>query len=119
MYLLRFQGVFIESRFTWLVTELAEGGELFSVAASGAVTESQVRRYMWQILQAVSYLHKHCIGHRDISLENVLLKDDVVRVMDFGMAVRSHSASGMPLRYFKTVGKDFYRPPECYVPVTA
>jgi serine/threonine protein kinase len=71
---------------------------------------------MWQLLQAVSYLHRHCIGHRDVSLENVLLKDGVVRVMDFGMAVRSRSASGTPLRYFRAVGKDFYRAPECYVP---
>jgi len=37
-------------------------------------------------------------------------------LMDFGMAVRSHSASGTPLRYFRAVGKDFYRAPECYVP---
>merc|ERR1719231_353442 len=36
--------------------------------------------------------------------------------MDFGMAVQSHSASGTPLQYFRAVGKDFYRAPECYVP---
>lgn len=36
--------------------------------------------------------------------------------MDYGMAVRSHSSSGTPLRYFREVGKNFYRAPECYVP---
>merc|ERR550532_2469607 len=38
--------------------------------------------------------------------------------MDFGMAVRSHSAAGLALRYFRGVGKDFYRAPELYVPET-
>jgi len=66
--------------------------------------------------QACEYLHRHSIGHRDISLENVLLKDGDIRLMDFGMAVRSHSADGTPLRFFREVGKTFYRPPECYVP---
>lgn len=36
--------------------------------------------------------------------------------MDFGMSVRSHSSGGMPLRFFRAVGKNYYRPPECYVP---
>ena len=36
--------------------------------------------------------------------------------MDFGMAVCSHSSLGAPLRYFREVGKAFYRAPECYVP---
>jgi len=117
VYLLKMLGVFSENKFTWLVTEFAEGGELFDVAAAGGLSEARVQEYMWQMLQAVEYLHRHYIGHRDISLENVLLKDDTVRLMDYGMAVRSHSNSGTPLRYFREVGKAFYRGPECYVPI--
>merc|ERR1712139_278630 len=118
VYLLKMLGVYSEpeNRFTWLVTEFADGGELFDVASAGRVGEARAREYTWQLLQAVKYLHRHHIGHRDISLENVLLKDGVVRLMDFGMAVRSHTSSGEPLRYFRAVGKDFYRAPECYVP---
>jgi serine/threonine protein kinase len=115
-YLLKMHGVFAESQHTWLVTEFADGGELFNVAAAGPIAEKTVQQYMWQLLQAVGYLHQHQIGHRDISLENVLLKGGVVRLMDYGMAVRSHSSSGVPLRYYREVGKAFYRSPECYVP---
>merc|ERR1719281_682320 len=69
------------------------------------------------MLQAVAYLHKHHIGHRDISLENTLLtKSGTSQVMDFGMSVRSHSSSGLALRYFRAAGKPGYRAPECYVP---
>jgi len=116
LYLLKMLGVFSEDTYTWLVTEFADGGELFDVAASGGIAQKRIQEYMWQLLQAVGYLHRHSIGHRDISMENVLLKDDTVRLMDFGMAVCSHSSSGAPLRYFCEVGKPFYRAPECYVP---
>ncbi|CAK0905547.1 unnamed protein product, partial [Prorocentrum cordatum] len=117
--LLRLLGVFSEDRaFVWVVTELAEAGELFGHVVSGAASgEVQARRYTREMLDAVAYLHKHHIGHRDLSLENMLLtKDKTLQVMDFGMSVLSHSASGEELRYFRLVGKDQYRAPECYVP---
>lgn len=114
--LLSMQGVFGEGAFTWLVTEYCEGGELFEQAVACAVDEPQLRVYITDLLQAVTYLHRHSIGHRDISLENILLKDGKIKLMDFGMSVRSHSSSGTSLRYFRAVGKDFYRAPECYVP---
>merc|ERR1719204_2865268 len=111
--------VLSDRRHAWLVTEFCEGGELFEeVSRRGCLAEAQAKRYSWEILQAVSYLHRHRIGHRDLSLENILLKGDSVRVMDFGMAVQSHLPCGTEQRYFSAVGKDFYRAPECYVPQT-
>lgn len=114
--LLKLLGVFRLGPFTWLVTEFADGGELFNVVASRGLSPAEVKRYILQILEAVAYLHRHYIGHRDISLENVLLRNGSAKLMDFGMAVRSHTASGSPLRFFRSVGKSFYRAPECYVP---
>jgi serine/threonine protein kinase len=120
--LLRLRKVFADASepFTWIVTELAEEGDLFEMAAaSNRVTEADARRYAQQLLRAISYLHDHYIGHRDVSLENILLKDGCVKLMDFGSAVRSHSPDcGVELRYFRTVGKDYYRAPECYVPMS-
>jgi serine/threonine protein kinase len=113
-------GCFSDLNHTWLVTEFADGGELFDVVCSNALTLETKKRYAWEMTRAVAYLHRHHIGHRDISLENVLIKDDTVKLMDFGLAVRSHSpSSGIPLRFFRPAGKNFYRAPECYVPMAA
>lgn len=118
VYILRMLGCFHDATHTWLVTEYAEGGELFLLAADqgSALEEETIKRYTRQLLQAVTYLHAHYIGHRDLSLENVLLKDGRICLVDFGMAVQSHSSMGQELRYFCRVGKDRYRAPECYVP---
>jgi serine/threonine protein kinase len=116
--LVRMLGVFSDSACVWVVMDLAEGGELFPAISSGRVQgERQAGRYTREMLDAVSYLHKHHIGHRDVSLENaVLTKAGVLQIIDFGMSVRSHSFSGVPFRYFRRVGKECYRAPECYVP---
>jgi len=118
LYILKMIGAFSDSKCTYLVTEYAEGGELFGLANAGVrFPEVQVRTYTWQILQAVQYLHNHNIGHRDISLENVLVKNGAIRLMDFGMsALVRRPATGQLLRYFRAVGKGTYRAPECYVP---
>jgi len=117
VFILRMHDIFQDRSHVWLVTEFAEGGELFEeVAQQGPLSHSKAKRYAWEMLQAIGYLHRHCIGHRDVSLENVLIKDGSLRLMDFGMAVHSHDATGTALRYFRAVGKDFYRAPECYVP---
>lgn len=100
----------------WLVLENADGGDLFSVVKSSPPSDRQTKHWMWQLLQAVHYLHLYHIGHRDISLENVLLCQGVIRLMDFGQAVRSHSASGHILRYYIAAGKPYYRAPETYIP---
>lgn len=118
LYILQLWGTFADARCTYVVTEFAEGGELFGLAAaSSRISELQIRTYAWQLLQAVKYLHTHHIGHRDISLENVLLKDGAVRLMDFGMAALLRPRPGAEmLRYCRAVGKGAFRAPECYVP---
>mmetsp|Transcript_105928 Transcript_105928/g.306375 ORF Transcript_105928/g.306375 Transcript_105928/m.306375 type:complete len:417 (+) Transcript_105928:21-1271(+) len=116
-YLLRMLGVFQGGGHVWIMTEYAQGGDLFAeVSRSGCLPMPVAKRYSREMFHAVSYLHKHRIGHRDISLENMLLQGGSIRLMDFGMAAQTHTAEGTPLRYFRAVGKDFYRAPECYVP---
>merc|ERR1712150_128428 len=67
----------------------------------------------------MGYLKNCNIGHRDISLENVLCHpaaDGNLQCMliDFDQAVQLNR-DGNPIRYFLMTGKDCYRAPEIYM----
>jgi len=115
-YFMQMLGVYADDKFTWLVSEFVDGGDMFQLVAAERLSEARVQRFTWQLLQAIAYLHRHKIGHRDISLENILIKDGIAQLMDFGLAVQTCSTSRMPFRYFRAVGKGYYRAPEVYVP---
>ena len=48
--------------------------------------ESKIRNIIYQIFQGLAFMHKHGFFHRDIKPENILVKGDVVKVADFGLA---------------------------------
>lgn len=59
-----------------LVTELAEGGELFDrLVEAGNFAEHVVRHVMWQLLSALAHLHARGLVHRDVKPENILVLD--------------------------------------------
>lgn len=121
-HVLRSFGCFQNSSLTYLTLDYMNRGELFAIIADprNQMPGRDVLKLMHQGAQAIKYLHKHNVGHRDISLENMLVKGDDARrqlvVMDFGQACLLHDNSGKPFCYFRTPGKQYYRGPETYVP---
>lgn len=69
-------------------------------------------RFMIQLLRAVKYLHEQFICHRDLSIENVVLDQDLnVKVIDFGLA----QYCDVDVMFDPPgVGKMVYMSPECY-----
>ena len=84
---------------TYLIMELAKGGELFAkLCEIGRFTEDEARFYWQQLLQGVLYCHRKDLCHRDLKLENLLLdeKGEVLKITDFGFAKFQDEADSMP-----------------------
>jgi len=75
-----------------IVMDYCSNGDLYDfVASSGRVSERQSRRFLAQLVDALQYLHRRGICHRDIKLENILLDENMnVKLADFGLC-NTHS----------------------------
>nr|XP_019953739.1 PREDICTED: serine/threonine-protein kinase ICK isoform X1 [Paralichthys olivaceus]XP_019953747.1 PREDICTED: serine/threonine-protein kinase ICK isoform X1 [Paralichthys olivaceus] len=71
--------------------------------------ESAVRNIMFQILQGLTFIHKHGFFHRDMKPENLLcMGPELVKIADFGLAREIRSRPP----YTDYVSTRWYRAPE-------
>ncbi|CAL8284874.1 unnamed protein product [Arctogadus glacialis] len=71
--------------------------------------ESAVRNIMFQILQGLTFIHKHGFFHRDMKPENLLcIGPELVKIADFGLAREIRSRPP----YTDYVSTRWYRAPE-------
>ncbi|KAL1917868.1 uncharacterized protein VTP21DRAFT_3702 [Calcarisporiella thermophila] len=75
----------------YLVTELAQGGELFDrICRKGNYYEKDAAELVRVICDAVAYLHDNGIVHRDLKPENLLFRthheDSDLLIADFGLS---------------------------------
>ncbi|KAI8089890.1 kinase-like domain-containing protein [Halteromyces radiatus] len=97
-YLLGLERVIHEKNHVFMVMELCDQGDLFDfVVQQDKSDENVVKSSFIQILEAVEHMHAQGVYHRDLKLENVLLKSDnhdddcstfTCKVADFGLATR-------------------------------
>jgi len=58
------------------------------------MSESGVRKIMYQLLVGLSHIHSASIVHRDLKLENIMIKFDdekkmdQVKIIDFGLSTK-------------------------------
>ncbi|KAI1430857.1 kinase-like domain-containing protein [Xylaria sp. CBS 124048] len=72
-HVLKFEAAFRSSTSLYTFTELATGGDLFSMrlACPDALPEADTKLIVRQIVEAVTYLHRQGVTHRDLKPENV------------------------------------------------
>ncbi|KAL2128855.1 hypothetical protein VTI74DRAFT_8560 [Chaetomium olivicolor] len=98
----------------YVITELASGGDLFSLLLRyNRLDEWGIRTIVRQILRAVAYIHSKGVAHRDIKPENILC--GITPQVPYRIMLSDFGDSGIPgrQRMKSTVGTHFYRPPEC------
>lgn len=106
----------------YIILKHCDGGDLFDAVCGYGVPldEEILQKNMRQLLQSVQRLHAANVAHRDISLENILIDEDGLKLIDLSQAVpireSDDDAKSLELRYFVAAGKDSYRAPEAIVP---
>ncbi|XP_058494350.1 cyclin-dependent kinase-like 5 isoform X1 [Solea solea] len=96
----------------YLVFEYVEKNmlELLEELPNGVPTD-KARSYIYQLIKAIHWCHKHDIVHRDIKPENLLISsDDILKLCDFGFA--RNLSEGTDANYTEYVATRWYRSPE-------
>ena len=79
----------------------------------GGLKPDQIKNFTYQMLLAISFLHKNKILHRDIKPENLLIsRNGVVKICDFGFA---RGIKDTNFTYTDYVSTRWYRAPELLV----
>jgi serine/threonine protein kinase len=88
-YIIPLTAVYESEKRVFIVMPLRKGGTLVDrLSGRPRFTESEAKRLIRPILEAVAYLHDLGIVHRDIKPDNILCGDDIfdVQLGDFGLA---------------------------------
>lgn len=72
----------------FLVFEYIKGMQLYDVVVKNqCIDEEKARQYFRQIISAIDYMHRNCISHRDLKIENILIdQNDNIKIIDFGLS---------------------------------
>ncbi|ORX58096.1 Pkinase-domain-containing protein [Hesseltinella vesiculosa] len=105
-----YHGSILNKTKLWIIMDYAAGGSIRSLMKAGNLEEKYISVVVREILQALSYLHKNLIIHRDIKAANILLTSEGdVQLCDFGVAGQT-TISHLKRQTF--VGTPYWMAPE-------
>ncbi|XP_078056866.1 serine/threonine-protein kinase Nek11 [Mustelus asterias] len=89
--IVKFYNSFVEQCSFCIITEYCEGGDLQCRIedyrkADWTFAESQVMEWFIQLLLGAQYMHERRILHRDLKSNNIFLKNNLVKIGDFGVS---------------------------------
>ncbi|XP_075068539.1 serine/threonine-protein kinase Nek11 [Mixophyes fleayi] len=89
--IVKFHASFLENASFCIITEYCEGRDLDCKIQEfknneDVIPESQVTEWFIQLLLGVSYMHERRILHRDLKAKNIFLKNNLLKIGDFGVS---------------------------------
>ncbi len=82
---IEFLGVKRDNDFTYIALELGEM-ELYDMVCKDGMPEQDAKPIFQQMVEAVQFIHSRRVVHRDIKLENWMMKNQTPKLIDFGLA---------------------------------
>ncbi|XP_062070765.1 serine/threonine-protein kinase Nek11 [Lepus europaeus] len=89
--IVKFYASFVEQGNFCIITEYCEGGDLdYKIQeykeAGNIFPENQIMEWFIQLLLGVDYMHERRILHRDLKSKNIFLKNNRLKIGDFGVS---------------------------------
>ncbi|NXK30561.1 NEK11 kinase, partial [Piprites chloris] len=112
--IVKFYASFVERASFCIITEYCEGGDLdFKIQeykdSGKTFTQSQVIHWFIQLLLGVNYMHERRILHRDLKAKNIFLKDNLLKIGDFGVSCLLMGSCDLATTF---TGTPYYMSPE-------
>ncbi|KAK6491756.1 serine/threonine-protein kinase Nek11 isoform X1 [Huso huso] len=112
--IVRFYTSFLEHNSFCIITEYCEGKDLDCKIneckeAGKTFPESQVLEWFIQLLLGVHYTHERRILHRDLKTKNIFLKNNIVKIGDFGVSCLLMGSCDLATTF---TGTPYYMSPE-------
>ncbi|KAM5158071.1 serine/threonine-protein kinase Nek11 [Mantella aurantiaca] len=112
--IVKFHASFVENASFCIITEYCEGQDLDCKVqeykkSSDVIPESQVTEWFIQLLLGVNYMHERRILHRDLKAKNIFLKNNLLKIGDFGVSRLLMGSSDLATTF---TGTPYYMSPE-------
>lgn len=95
---------------TYIITELCDGGDLSKfISSRRCLPEGEAVPLMNQVINGYNNMQTRGIIHRDLKPANIFIKNNEVKIADFGFAMKQTDCK----KYSSyNVGSPVYMPPE-------